>query len=122
MIIHGNNVILASTTSGIAFAAAKSCDLNVQAGTLETSSPTIGDWLTHIKGRKSWTANISHLVTEIKSNVQMVGQSVNITFGVRGSTTDQVTGTATIKQWKVTGTRGNLSQASIVLEGNGALT
>lgn len=122
MIIHGNNVILASATTGVAFGAAKSCELEVKADTIETATPETGEWMTYITGRKSWSAHLNHLVTEIKSNVQMVGQTVTITFGVRDSATDVMTGTAIIDQWKVTGTRGNLATGSFVLRGTGPLT
>lgn len=122
MIIHGNNVILASVTTGVAFGAAKSCKLNVQVDVMGTSTPMDGDWKTFLAGRKSWTMSLSHLVGAIKSNVQMVGQVVNVTFGVRGSSSDVVAGTAIIEDWDVTGTRGNLSTGSFKLRGSGALT
>lgn len=122
MIIHGKDVILASATTGIAFGAAKSCDVDVKTDSIETSSATNGGWKTFITGRKEWLAHLSHIVTGIKSNVQMVGQTVSITFGVRDSATDVMTGTAIIEEWKITGTRGNLATGSFVLRGSGPLT
>lgn len=121
MIIHGNNVILASVTTGVAFGAAKSCELDVQADTMETSTPSDGGWKTYLVGRKSWNMSLSHLVEGVKTNAMTVGQVITVQFGIRGS--DSVLqGTAIIESWKVTATRGNLAQGSFKLKGSGPLT
>ena len=121
MIIHGNNVILASATTGVAFGAAKSCELDVQADTMETSTPSNGEWKTYLVGRKSWNMSLSHLVEGVKTNAMTVGQVITVQFGIRGS--DSVLqGTAIVENWKVTATRGNLAQGSFKLKGSGPLT
>lgn len=122
-IIHGRNVIL--SINGTAFASAKSCELNVQADTIETSSPSNGTYKTHIPGRMSWSVSLSHLVLNIKANKNMVGTTVSISMypsGTGSLSTDVISGTAIVKQWRITGTVGNLAQGSFQLVGTGALT
>ena len=121
MIIHGNNVILASPTTGISFAMAKSCDLEIQADMVEISSPNAGGWKAYMKDKKSWTVRLNHLVGAIKTNADMVGQTIVVQVFRRGLGSDGVSGQAIIEQWKVTATRGNLAQGSFVLRGTGAL-
>ena len=65
---------------GTAIAAAKSCDVNIQADLIKVSSPTDGGWEHSIAGRKSWSASCSHLVTQIADSAGMVGQTVTLTF------------------------------------------
>ena len=78
MILHGKNIIL--KMNGMAIAAAKSCEVNVSAGTIPTASPSDGAWESSIPGRKSWSASCSHLVKEIADSTAMVGQTVTLTF------------------------------------------
>ena len=78
MFIKGKDVIL--KMGGTAIAAAKSCDVNIQADLIKVSSPTDGGWEHSIAGRKSWSASCSHLVTQIASSAAMVGQTVTLTF------------------------------------------
>ena len=78
MFIKGKDVIL--KIGGTAIAAAKSCDVNIQADLIKVSSPTDGGWEHSIAGRKSWSASCSHLVTQIASSAAMVGQTVTLTF------------------------------------------
>jgi predicted secreted protein len=122
MKIHGKNIILTSSTTGVAFAMAKSCDLDVRCGTIEVSSYEAGAWEHAIADKKSWSVHLSHLVGNIKSNAQMVGQTVNITLSVVGVSGDTLSGSAIIEEWKVTATKGNLAQGSFSLRGTGALT
>lgn len=78
MFIKGKDVIL--KMGGTAIAAAKSCDVNIQADLIKVSSPTDGGWEHSIAGRKSWSASCSHLVTQLASSAAMVGQTVTLTF------------------------------------------
>ena len=78
MFIKGKDVIL--KMGGTAIAAAKSCDVNIQADLIKVSSPTDGGWEHSIAGRKSWSASCSHLVTQIANSAAMVGQTVTLTF------------------------------------------
>ena len=115
-IIHGRQLIVKK--NGTAIAAQKSCDIDVRCAGIPVSSPTQGQWENNIAGRKSWSMTCNTLVTSIKSNVDMVGQTVTISCGVDD---DTVSGTALITGWKVTGTIGNLAQAVATFLGSGPL-
>ena len=82
MVIHGRNVILMA--GGVAIAAAKSCDLNVSANIIKTSSPSSGEWETAIAGRKSWRASCSGLLTSIIDGHAMVGTQVTLRMQLEG--------------------------------------
>ena len=82
MILHGKDIILLA--DGVAIAAAKSCELNISADIIKTSSPSDGAWETSIAGRKSWNASCSQLVTSITNGLAMVGTVVTLRMQVRG--------------------------------------
>ncbi len=115
-IIHGRQLIVKQ--NGTAIAVQKSCDIDVRCAGIPVSSPSKGQWEYNIAGRKSWSMTCNTLVTSIKSNVDMVGQTVTINCGVGN---DTVSGTALITGWKVTGTIGNLAQAVATFLGSGPL-
>jgi len=115
-IIHGGQLIVKK--NGTAIAVQKSCDIDVRCAAVHVSSPSQGQWENNIAGRKSWSMTCNTLVTSIRSNVNMVGQTVNISCGVGN---DTVSGTALITGWKVTGTIGNLAQAAASFVGSGPL-
>ena len=75
-IYHGRNLIIKA--GGVAIAAAKSCDINVQCEEIETSSPSTGAWRTALTGRKSWSVSTNQLMTSIVRNVEMVGTAVSL--------------------------------------------
>jgi predicted secreted protein len=107
--------------NGVAVAAAKSCSLRVENSEIEVSSPTTGNWRQFIAGRNSWVVSTGHLVLAVKSNVTLVGTMVTLSFEVGGSSTDNVSGSALVKQWDVSGAVGNLAQGSFQFTGSGAL-
>lgn len=83
MILHGRNLIIKA--GGVAIAAAKSCTINVQAEQIEVSGPTSGEWEEYRNGRKKWTVNCNHLVTNIAHNAQMVGTKVSLVCCIEGA-------------------------------------
>ena len=115
-IIHGRQLIVKQNNTAIAVQ--KSCDIDVRCAAIPVSSSTQGQWENNIAGCKSWSMTCNTLVTSIKSNVDMVGQTVTINCGVGN---DTVSGTALITGWKVTGTIGNLAQAVATFLGSGPL-
>ena len=125
MILKGRNVIL--KMGGTAIAAAKSCEVNLSADSIKTSSPSNGDWEHSIPGRKSWSASCSHLVTQIADSAGMVGQTVTLLFqpvddsGSPIAAISALQGTAIVKQWKGTFSLSNLAQGSYAFEGSGPL-
>ena len=118
MILHGRNIIL--SINGTAFAAAKSCELSLDCEDIEVSSATTGAWQSFIPGRKYWSMTFSHLVENLANNKLLVGQTVTVRMSIRGKL-EYVEGTAIVKQWRVTGTVGNLTQGSFALKGTGIL-
>ena len=82
MILHGRNLIIKA--GGVAIAAAKSCDINVQCEEIETASATSGAWRTAITGRKSWSVSTNQLVTSIVRNIELVGTTVSIAVQLAG--------------------------------------
>lgn len=82
MILHGRNLII--KVGGVAIAAAKSCDINVQCEEIETASPSTGAWRTAITGRKSWSVTTNQLVTSLVRPLSMVGTTVGLSMEVEG--------------------------------------
>ena len=82
MILHGRNLII--KVGGVAIAAAKSCDINVQCEEIETASPSSGAWRTAIFGRKSWSVTTNQLVTSLVRPLQIVGTSVSLSMEMEG--------------------------------------
>jgi predicted secreted protein len=80
MIIHGRNLIVMK--NGVAMAAARSCDVNVQCESIEISSPLSSRWREYISGRCSWDVSTSHLVTDPISDIGIVGGMVTLKLTV----------------------------------------
>ena len=124
MIYHGRNLIV--SIDGTAIAAAKTCTIDVQGDTIETSTPMDGRFRTFEPGRITWSVSVGKLVTDdedttpLKTYTAMVGQKATVTFGMR-DTADTLTGQVIITQWKVTGTLPNLVEGSFGFRGTGPL-
>lgn len=125
--LKGKNLIIKQ--NGTAIAAAKSCDINVQAAIIHKSSPADGAWEYNIVGRKSWSVTVNKLIKEedgsdsrVSDCILSVGDSVTLRMEVKDYTADYVTGSAIVRQFRVTGTVGNLVQGSFVFVGNGPLS
>ena len=82
MILHGRNLII--KVDGVAIAAAKSCDINVQCEEIETATTNGGAWRTALTGRKSWSVSTNQLVTSIVRPLSMVGTTVSWSMEVEG--------------------------------------
>lgn len=128
MATNGNNIII--KLGGTAIAATKSNEITVESELLEISSPTIGQWRSYIAGRKEWSINTSFLVTSPSdvasrlyvNNALTVGQTYTLTICMNDNTgTVYLTGSAILKTYKVTATRGNLMTGSFGFVGVGAL-
>ena len=79
-ILHGRNLIIKA--GGVAIAAAKSCDINVQCEEIETASPSTGAWRTALTGRKSWSVSTNQLVRSIVRPTSMVGTTVSLSMEI----------------------------------------
>jgi len=121
--ILGNNLVI--YMDGNAVAAAKSCDIDFSCDVIETASASDGAYRTYIAGRKKWEVGVSYLVTNTFTGLALkVGDSVTLTMGrtVNGHVTgDRLTGTAIVKDCRLTGSIGHLATGSFKFVGTGAL-
>ena len=123
--MNGNNIII-GTMSGTTFtpiAATKSNEMQTDCETIEISSPSVGDWRTYMAGRKSWSVQVSFLVTAASNIRQLLSVGTSYTILMRDRTnTSSVSGSAIMTTCKISATRGNLVTGSFVFKGTGALT
>lgn len=122
-VIHGRNLII--KMNGTAIAGAKSCEINIQCDDIEIASASQGSWRDFIAGRKEWSVSCGHLIpasgTPLKTNAAMIGTTVTLSMQT-GMSGDTLSGRAIVKQWKVSGTLGNLSTGSFTFRGKDALS
>lgn len=122
--MNGNNIII-GTMSGTTFtpiAATKSNEMQTDCETIEISSPSVGDWRTYMAGRKSWSVQVSFLVTSASNIRQLLSVGTSYTIVMRDrNNTSSVSGSAIMTTCKISATRGNLVTGSFVFKGTGAL-
>lgn len=124
MLIHGGNIVVSKIAdSGYeAFAAAKSCEVEVDCEELEVSSPATGKWRDYTDGRLGWRVTVSGLVTNtISDKLLMAGKKVYVKIANATDADDYLTGNALVKSPKLTANKGSISQYSVVLVGCGEL-
>ena len=123
MLINGRNIIIYE--DGVAVAASKSCEINVDVDVIEIASPTNGEWNEYIVGRKKWSVKLDFLVVNTMERLLHVGNKVRMTMGVTDINgvlgADRLTGYAICKTAVVTGTVGNLAKGSWNFVGCGSL-
>ena len=127
--MNGNNIII--TQGGLAIAATRSHEIQVESELIEISSPTSGVWREYIAGRKDWSVNVNVLVlgtaatqSATSSNITdvlKVGNRYTLVIKDR-SNTYSMTGDAILTVCRQTYTRGNLVQGTFQFKGTGALT
>ena len=117
--IHGKDIIIyEGDENPVAIAASKICTVDKVAGTIETSSPASGVARSYASGRTDWVATLNNLVLSVKDYMLRVGETYYLTIGVRGSSTDTISGYAICTECNVTGTVGNLAQGSFRFQGS----
>lgn len=117
-VIHGRDIQIFNDSGTALIAAAKSCTIHRQCQALGVASPTDGQNEHYIAGRKSWSIDLSHLIT-----TDGVTLDEGTTYSIRvliGSGMTWV-GTALCTQCDIQGTQGNLGTGSIKLLGSGPL-
>lgn len=128
MVIHGKDIIIMA--NGTAIAGAKSCEIQVQTDTIETSSPTSGKARTFIPGRYTWEVKTGHLLvsgngnTPVKTFIMhaIVNNMVTLVIKDNDYTNDTLTGTAICTTANISAIKGNLAQGSLAWQGSGELT
>lgn len=116
--IHGRNLIILA--DGVAIAAAKSCEINVNTDASEVSSPATAGWTHRKVGRTEWSVNVSTLVTTVRDRFLNVGQQVTLIFSAGDN--DKMAGKAYIKKAEVSAARGSLAKGSYQFQGISDLT
>ena len=113
-IIHGSDLIVRKNTSSgdVVVACARSCEITKQDDMIETCSTANGSAKEYYPGRYSWQVSVTFFVTSV-SIVADVGGSYDLFCN--GSTL----GTAYLKEARISGTVGNLSQGTLVFQGTG---
>ena len=110
-----------------AFASSTSCEYDVQSELFEVSYPGSGIWKGHTAGMRSWKVSCTRLVMSSDSftdAASLIGQSVNLTFIRRGSTTGEkfLSGSAICSRARITATVGSLVKGTFEFTGNGHLS
>lgn len=121
MAVNGNDILI--YVGGSAVAGSKSCEVETDCGMIEVSGPSNGGWKAFLKDRKTWSVNVSWLVTQVSdiNRLLLVGSTVTVRILGRGESTG-LTGSAIVKTCKMTATRGNLANGTLVLQGSGPLS
>lgn len=117
--IHGRNILIYS--GGQAVAAARSCTISMSVDDTEVSNPANLKNRCYLTGRKSWNMTITKLVTVAHTFFENLDQEVRLSFMVRGSSTDRMTGNAIVKNVEVSGTVGSLTTGNFTFQGTGPL-
>ena len=117
--IHGRNILIYS--GGHVVAAARTCSISMSVDDTEVSNPADLKNRCYLTGRKSWNMTITKLVTVAYTFFENTDQEVRLSFMVRGSSTDRMTGNAVVKNVEVSGTVGSLTTGNFTFQGTGPL-
>lgn len=113
-IIHGRNLVITDENDTAIIACAKTCEISKDTEMLETCSSNSGDYNEYYPGRSSWMVTVGFFVTAVGT---VLYENQQVTLKCNGT----LLGTAYIKQCRITGTVGNLSQGSIAFQGTGPI-
>ena len=121
----GRNIII--YRDGVAIAGTRSNESESQADLVQKSSPNTAEWKEYVAGDKSWMMQTNVLVPAVSNIEEMlnIGNTYTLIFGATGqtdSTKHGLTGTAILRQARITATLGNLVQGTFIFQGTGALT
>ena len=117
--IHGRNILIYA--GGHVVAAARTCSISMSVDDTEVSNPADLKNRCYLTGRKSWNMTITKLVTVAHTFFENLDQEVRLSFMVRGSSTDRMTGNAIVKNVEVSGTVGSLTTGNFTFQGTGPL-
>ena len=122
MIKQGRDLLVYA--DGVVVAAAKSCSLSMEAGTLETAGVDAGA-RSYMSGRKDWSVKVGNLVTSVQGHFAPIGAMLRLSMVIcdelGNPTSDRLTGEAFVTGADVTGTVGHLVQGSFSFKGSGQL-
>jgi hypothetical protein len=118
MHLQGNNLII--YVDGVAVAAAKSCTVTMEVGSIDTAGS--GRTKASMPTVKDWSVKTSVLVTSLNGHFALSGKvrlSVAVVDGGE-ITTDRMTGEAIVTSANVSAAVGNLMQGSFSFKGSGS--
>ena len=119
-VIHGKDIrIYNSGGTADLIAGAKSCSIKRQCKSIEVASADDGDNEYNLPGRKSWSIDMSHLITT--NGVTLQEGSYYDLRVVIGSGVTWV-GRALCTECDIQGATGNLATGSVKFQGKGPLT
>lgn len=121
MALQGNDLLILNSSGTALIAGAKSCEINMDCETIETSSPTSGTARTYIAGRTDWSISVGYLVTSPLTDLPLVGTTVSVRVKLRDGNS-YLSGSAIFQTCRITATRGNLAQGTFQLRGTGPLS
>ena len=119
MHLQGNNLII--YVDGVAVAAAKSCTVTMEVGSIDTAGS--GRTKASMPTVKDWSVKTSVLVTSLNGHFALNGK-VRLSVAVVDNgeaTTDRMTGEAIVTNANVSAAVGNLVQGNFSFKGSGAL-
>lgn len=119
MHLQGNNLLI--YVDGVVVAAAKSCTVTMEIGSIDTAGS--GRTKASMPTVKDWSVKTSVLVTSLNDHFALNGK-VRLSVAVVDSgemTTDRMTGEAIVTNANVSAAVGNLVQGSFSFKGTGAL-
>ena len=121
-IINGGAVVVSRKVNGeyVAFAAAKSCDVEVNTDEIEICNQSV-DWRSCLAGKMSWKVTIGGLTTAIRNTLLQSGELYQLRVSISGAAFDYVVGSALCKTARITATDGNISQYGCTFLGSGPL-
>ncbi len=117
-VIHGKDIRIYNSGGMALIAGAKSCSIKRQCKSIEVASADDGDNEYNLPGRKSWSIDMSHLITTNGVTLQE-GSYYDLSV-VIGSGVTWV-GRALCTECDIQGTMNNLATGSIKLIGHGPL-
>lgn len=122
MVIHGKDIQIQNYNGSSIVAAARTCEVSIQADIIETATPTSGTFRTFIAGRKDWSVSVGYLVaSEDGAGILLnVGDTVHIRILYTAANV-WLHGYAIIQQCRITANIGSLAQGSFVFKGSGPL-
>ena len=119
MHLQGNNLII--YVDGVAVAAAKSCTVTMEVGSIDTAGS--GRTKASMPTVKDWSVKTSVLVTSLNGHFALNGK-VRLSVAVVDNgeiTADRMTGEAIVTSANVSAAVGNLVQGSFSFKGSGQL-
>lgn len=120
--ILGKNLKVNTSTSGVTFALAKSCDVTVNTAMQRVSNPNSGSWEHYIPTFNSWKISTRFLLSASKRTVidtQIAHTLLTLTVEFGGY---RYQGTGYINNSSFTGTVHELAQFTAEIQGTGPLS